>query len=341
MHAVILDEYGGPEKLHSSEIPVPPVGSNDVLVRVQASGVCFRDVLERRGWMRGLQLPRILGHEIAGIVTQVGSEVRNFRPGDRVCATQHRSVCCQCSYCRNGKESFCQRATLLGHDCDGGYAEYVVIGAENVVLLPAEVSFEEGAVAACAVGTALNAVRDVAHIVPGDVVLVTGAGGGVGIHAVQVARLCGAEVIAITTSERKRPLLEQLGAHVILSDGSFAEQVRTQSPKGGVDAVIDTVGGSVFDQVRRTVLPGCRWVVVGEVGKSAVQFNLGQLIVHGFSLLAADGTTRAQLTDTVQLLARGSVRALIGLRASLEDVADVHRALEKKAVTGRAVLTFS
>ena len=152
----------------------------------------------------GVRFPLILGHEVAGVVECVGSGVAGFAVGDRVTATHHSHVCCRCRYCRGGQETSCPERRFLGDaGLNGGYAELVSIGAENVVRLADGVGFEQAAVTGCAIGTELNAVHDVGRVAPGERVLVTGAGGGLGLHGVQLAKLAGAFTIGVTTSAGK------------------------------------------------------------------------------------------------------------------------------------------
>lgn len=342
MRAMVIDSFGEPEVLEERDIPTPMPGPGELLLNVTACGVCFHDVLSRNGVMRkGMQLPRVPGHEIAGVVAEVGPWVRDFSPGDRVATTQRRYVCGMCKFCRSGRESFCPYQQFLGHECDGGYAEQAVVSAGTSTRIPDGVADDEAAIAACAIGTGLNALRDVGNVRMGETVLITGAGGGVGVHVVQLASQAGARVVAATTSPTKADRLRELGADIVVvsQDGEFSEGVLEATEGRGVDLVIDNVGGKVFDQVRRSLAKGGRWVMVGELSSDLVQFNLAQLFLKGLSLYSAVSTSRAQLIDTLALIASGQIRPIVSER-SFQKAAQVHADLEAGIVFGRVALTL-
>jgi acryloyl-coenzyme A reductase len=342
MRAVAIDRHGGPDVLAVCEMDVPRPDHGEVLLRVGASGVCYHDILCREGVMRrGIRFPRVLGHEPAGEVAELGPGVEDLRVGDRVAGTQRRSVCGTCRFCRTGHETHCPRQLCLSHEVDGSYAEFMVIAADNVVRLPDAISFAEGSMLACAVGTLLNAIRDAGKVQPGERVLVTGAGGGLGVHALQLARAFGALVIAVTTSPDKVDRLKDLGAeHIVVArDGQFADAVLDVTDGHGADVAIDNVGGKVFHQVLRSLARRGRYVMVGELSGEQVSLNLAQLFLRGIDLLSVTSTARWQLQDTVDLISQGRLRPLVSETFPLEDVGEAHRALEQRRSFGRVVLT--
>jgi acryloyl-coenzyme A reductase len=342
MKAVLLERFGGPDVLEVRDVEVPRPGPGEVLVRTRACGVCYHDVLSRAGLMRrDMKVPVILGHEVAGEVAEVGAGVTWLGEGDRVASTQRRSVCGRCRYCRTGGETMCSDRRFLGHEVDGGYAEYVVIGADNLAKIPTDIPFGEAAVMACAIGTGLNAIREVARVRAGETVLVTGAGGGLGVHAVQLARLSGARALAVTTSEEKVDRLRELGADEVIpaTEGRFADDVRAVTSGEGTDVVIDNVGGKVFDEVRRSLARRGRLVMVGEVSSDFVRVNLAQLFLHGLELRSAVSTTQRQLEDVVALVGQGRIRPIVGQAVPLAEAAAAHQALEARRPFGRVVLT--
>ena len=344
MRAVVIDRHGGPEVLTLTDVTVPEPRHGEVLVRVRASGVCFHDILCREGVMRrGIQFPRILGHEPAGDIVECGQGVSHVRVGDRVAGTQRRSVCGRCRFCRTGHETHCPDQQCLSHEADGSYAEYMVIAADNVVRLPDSISYEEGSLLACAVGTLLNAFRDVAKVQPRESVLVTGAGGGLGVHALQLARVFGARVIAVTTSPDKADRLADLGADqsIVAVDGRFAEDVRSLTGGSGVDVAIDNVGGKVFHEVRESMARGGRYVMVGELSADQISLNLAQLFLRGIDLLSVTSTACWQLQDTVDLVEQGKLQPVVSRTFPLHEAALAHKALEDRRSFGRVVLTIN
>jgi acryloyl-coenzyme A reductase len=343
MRAVVVRETGAADVLRIETVARPSPAERDLLIRVAACGVCTLDVVTRNGTYRQrVELPLIPGHEVAGTVVETGPDIRRFGVGDRVATTQRFHICGACRYCRGGQETLCAERRFLGQQgMVGGYAEYVAVEEDNVARIPAGVSDDQAAIAACAIGTSLNAVRDVGRVKLGERVLVTGAGGGLGVHAVQLARLAGAHVLAQSTSEDKKSLLTEAGAHDVLiteRGEDFSERVRALTQGQGVDVVIDNVGTPLFTPMRRSLATNGRWVLVGQLTGDFVPFNPAQLFLRNQSMLSVHSTTRAQLEDTLALIARGDIRPVISGVHGFEDIAAVHQRMERGGVSGRIVI---
>ena len=342
MRAIVIHRPGPASSLAVEDVAMPSLRARDVLIRVDTCGVCFHDVVIRNGTMsRGVGWPLIPGHEVAGIVEAVGPQAVEFKKGDRVASVQSRHVCGTCRFCRTDRQGFCHDREVLGDaGLNGGYAEFVAIEEDNLTHVPASVSLEQAAIVGCVVGTELNAIRDVAKVQLGERVLVTGAGGGVGIHGVQVARGAGAEVIAVTTSPEKVDDLYAVGAHHVVcheKGSDFSAGVLSVAP-GGVDVAIDNVGSVAFNATRKSMAMGGRWILVGQLNGDFIRFNPAQLFHKGISLLSARSTTRRQLADSLELVRRGQVKPIISKRLPLEAAAQAHAMLESGKVTGRIVL---
>ena len=187
MKAIRLIRPGQP--LEAQQVPVPSLSGRDVLVRVKAAGICHSDAHYRAGTSRVDPLPLTLGHEVAGVVEQVGHEVTSFKRGDRVCL-HYLATCGQCVYCQQGNEQFCTTGAMIGKYRDGGYADFIVMPARSVFRLPEEIPFEQGAIMMCSSATSLHALNK-ARLRPGESVAVFGAGG-LGLSAIQLARAFGA-----------------------------------------------------------------------------------------------------------------------------------------------------
>ena len=340
MKAVVTEGHGPPDVLMVRDIDVPAPKGREVLVRVRACGVCRRDILVRQGpSRRGLASPLVLGHEIAGEVVALGPDARGLTIGERVCSTQREYVCGRCSMCRTDRETLCPDLRFLGQEASGGYAEYVIVSDDNLVHLPDNVDFAAGAIVGCAVGTAFNAVCDTGRVRPGERVLVAGAGGGLGIHAIQIARAMGATVVATTRSPAKVSALEQAGAHsVVVATDGFARGVREATAGRGVDVAVDTVGGAVFHDIRRSMAPGGRIVLVGEVTGATVEVDMATIYRRGLEIRSAVSTSRRQLEMALRMVAAGAVRPVVDRTLPLEDAAAAHRLVEDNAVAGRVVL---
>ncbi len=242
MRALRLVETRKP--LVMQEIPVPAVGPGDVLVSVKAAGICHSDAHYRAGRSPVYPLPMTLGHEVAGVVAQVGEQVIGVKEGDRVCI-HYMVTCGQCVYCNQGNEQFCTSGAMIGKYRDGGYAEYICVPARSVFQLPAGISFEQGAVLMCSSATSFHALKK-ARLRAGETVAVYGVGG-LGVSAVQLARAFGAlEVFAVDIKPVKLELARKFGAvpiHAAKSD-PVAEVERLTDGRG-VDVALELVGSSL------------------------------------------------------------------------------------------------
>ena len=340
MQAIVLEAYGPPEVLQLRQVADPEPGPGEVLIKVAACGVCYHDLLTRQGVIRhGVELPLIPGHEIAGEVVAAGPGVDTLQVGDRVCSLP-LATCGSCTACLAGEDNRCERQAMFGHRHAGGYAEYVVAPARALVKVPAEIPLAEAAVFGCGIGTSFRAIDSVARIRGGETVLITGAGGGTGLHSVQLARAFGARVIAVTTSESKVDRIRQCGAdEVILApDGKFHQQVR-ELTGGGVDAVLDHVGTPVWASTIRSVRDGGRICFIGQVSGDSIDFNPGLIILRSISLLGTKGASAVDLARVVELVRLGRVRPVIDAVLPLEAAAEAHRRLAERRAAGRVVLT--
>ncbi len=334
---------GGPEALVLEDVAPPSLRRNDIRIQVEACGVCYHDVVTRNGTMkRGVEMPLIPGHEISGIVESIGPDVRGFRPGDRVATLQRRHICGHCKFCRNDQETACPEREFLGDlGLNGGYAELVCVEEDNVAHVPEGVALDSAAIIACAIGSELNAIRDVAGVKVGDRVLVNGAGGGLGIHGVQLAHISGAEVIAVTGSPHKVDMIRAAGAdHVVLFEHGedFSDKVRALTGGEGVDVAIDNVGTHTFQAMRRSLAMRGRWIFIGQLSGDFVRLNPAQLFLRGISIHSAQSTNRRQLLDCLDLVRRGLVRPVISAAMPLERAPDAHVMAERAAPTGRILL---
>ncbi len=343
MRALVVREPGPPSALQLEDVPARQPGRREVRIAVMACGVCFHDVVTRNGAFRkGVDMPVIPGHEIAGVIETVGADVAGLGVGDRVATTTHSHVCGLCRFCRSGRETSCEEGAFLGDaGLNGGYAELVCVDADAAVALPEGMAFEDAAIAACAIGTELNAIRDVGRVQIAERVLVTGAGGGIGQHGIQIARLAGAFVIGLTTSADKAESIRAAGADEVVVAGrgeDFSAAVRRITGGRGVDVVIDNVGSPVFPAVRKSVSDGGRIVLVGQVNGDFVSVSPAQLFLRDTSLWSAKGVSRAQLIDVLDLVVRGRVKPIVSEIFALERGAMAHSLVEAGRSLGRIVL---
>lgn len=340
MKAVLLDAFGDPEVLEDvRDVPIPRPGFQEVLVKTGVCSVCYLDVIVRSGIRPGIQLPRILGHEIAGEIVELGDGVRNLAAGDRVAST-YRAVCGHCWYCRHEESVFCTNVEGIGVDRDGGYAEYVAVPSSSVSAIPDEVSDEQASIAGCVLGAVYRGVIQKGRVRAGETVLVTGAGGGAGIHAVQLAALSGARVLAVTTSPEKVRVIEEAGADEVLvgSSPEVLERLRELTRGRGVDVALDTVGHATSGLSLRALGRGGRLVFIGEVGTEPARVSVARMLYRETEIYGVASPSAGELAELLELIARGEVRPMISETLPLERAADAHVRVGDRAKIGKIAL---
>jgi propanol-preferring alcohol dehydrogenase len=239
MEAVQLVQIGRPLELR--EVPVPEIGDRDVLVRVKAAGICHSDVHYRAGTSPVGPLPMTPGHEVAGVVEEVGAQVTNVEVGARVCL-HYLITCGDCTYCALGSEQFCVEGSMIGKYRDGGYAEYIAVPARSAVHLPEQIPFEQGAVMMCSSATSFHALRK-GRLDAGETVAVFGAGG-LGMSAIQLAQAMGAlDVYAVDINEERLAMAQGFGAIPVNAAASDpVSRVRALTDGKGVDIALELIG---------------------------------------------------------------------------------------------------
>ena len=252
MRAIVIHRHGGPEVLtYEASWPDPVAGPGEMVVRVHACALNPLDVFTREG-MPGepTPLPHITGGDIAGVVASVGPGVNRPRVGDRVVLNPSWG-CGACEYCRDGEVPKCLRVHMLGEMDPGGLAEYVKCPARQAIPLPEHYPFEEAACLPITFGTAWRMLVTHARVQPGEDVLVHGAVGGVGLAAIQIAKLAGARVFATASTADKLERATELGADVAINyadDKDWDATVRRLTGKRGVDVIVETVGAATWER---------------------------------------------------------------------------------------------
>jgi len=338
MKAMVLHEFNRPLRLE--EVEVPKIGPRELLVKVKACGVCASNIKYTKGVYPYLTLPHILGHEPAGEVVDVGGEVEGFAKGDRVCVYIF-ITCGECLYCSKGEENNCIHFKRIGVELNGAYAEYLKVPARNAFKIPDGISYEEAAGIADAVVTSFHALREKAKIRLGEDVVIMGTGG-LGINAVQIAKLAGAKVIAIDITSRKLEFAGKYGADETIDARKevIAERVRSLTHGKGVDSFIDFVGSP--ESVRaglRSLRRGGKLVMVGHDPYHDFQVKpFQEVILEEAEIIGSHASTRQEMCEVLSLVEAGKIRPIIGPRFPLSEANEAHRVLENEEVFGRIVL---
>jgi D-arabinose 1-dehydrogenase-like Zn-dependent alcohol dehydrogenase len=337
MRAAVIREVGSIELV--DDWAEPKAGPGQVVVRVAACGVCYRDLIDRDGGYPFMRRPLVTGHEIAGTIEAVGDGVREFAVGERV-ATGLRAGCGQCAACAAGDEVRCPAsAVLYGITVDGGYAERALLWASSLVRVPEGVDLQAAAMLNCTAGVALRALRRHARLVAGETVVMTGASGGVGVHAMQVAHILGARVVAVTSSEVKAERLRSLGADdvVVARDAGWHKEVLARTG-GGAQVALELVGAPTFNGALRSLAIGGRAVVIGNVTTERVEVNPGFLISREISLAGSMGASKAELGEVLGWARDGKLEPIVAARRPLAEARAAQAALADKSIVGRQLL---
>jgi len=275
MRAVRLVQVG--KALQEADIPIPEIGPSDVLIRVAAAGICHSDVHYRAGISKIGCLPLTLGHEVAGRVEKVGSDVKHLSAGDRVCL-HYLVPCGSCEFCVRGLEQFCRSGRMIGKHRDGGYAELIKVPAANAFPLPDAIPFEVGAIMMCSSATALHALKK-ARLKAGESIAIFGFGG-LGFSALQLARAFDCDgVYVVEINPAKLALATSMGAMAI--DARFAdlvEQIKETTAGTGVDVALELIGSA--KTMRQAVL------CLGPLGRAAlVGLTADSMSIHPYTEL--------------------------------------------------------
>jgi D-arabinose 1-dehydrogenase-like Zn-dependent alcohol dehydrogenase len=338
---MVVPEFGQQPVL--TEVPRPIPEANEVLLRVKAAGVCHTDLKVRDGLVPDVPLPLTLGHEIAGVVESVGPDVRRFAVGDRGIPYGYLT-CGQCRFCIDGRTSLCESLTLrYGFGPVGGYSEYVLVPERFFVPVPDGVPLDKAAVASCSVVTPYHALAKRARLALGESVVIVGAGGGVGLHAVQLAHRMGAHVIAVDVDpEREAQAMEQgANAYVVSGAEGFAPTVLGMTGGGGADVVIDAVASHVTMRESVACLgSGGRLVLVGYRPTEPFTAATADIVFREIEVYGSHWATMTDMIEVVEMIDRGLIDPIIIREFPLQEAPAALELLAVGGGPGRSVLTF-
>lgn len=338
MGAAILRRHGGPDVIEWAEVPRPSCGPGEVRVRVEACGLNHLDLFTRREAhpARETVFPHILGNEPVGVVESVGERVPDTLAGQRVVLAP--GYLSEFHADRSGWDARHADYRVIGHQSPGGYGEYVVARAENVIPVSDRWSPLEWAATPLVFLTAWHMLSGRARARPGEKVLVIAGGSGVGSSAIQIARHLGCHVTATAGSEEKLERARALGADEAVnhSDPDWARQVRKRT--GGVDVVVEHVGEAVFAQAVSTLAYGGRLVTCGATTGIRAEVLLNHLFVKQLSLLGSYMGDFAELREVLALLEAGHLHPVVDRVFPIREAAQAHRYLESRQHFGKVVL---
>ena len=338
MKAAVVHQFKAPLVIEEIDSPVPE--PDEVLLRVEACGVCHSDLhLAEGDWsqmMKIVKTPLILGHEVVGRVIEKGADVHDLQVGARVgCAWIHWS-CGECEMCQEGNENLCAKHKISGATVDGGYAQFMKARASHVVEVPESLTSEEAAPLFCAGVTVFRAIKQ-AGVKSGQRVAIFGIGG-LGHLAVQIAVAFGSEVIAVDVSEEKLGFARELGAAHAVNAATEKVNRLIQDLGGAHVAIVTSAAKAAYDTAFYSLRPTGTLVIVG-LPAEPLSFSAIALVAREARIVASSVGTRQDLREVLELAAAGKLRCQIETRP-LEQINQTFEEMKKGRLSGRVVLTL-
>jgi NADPH:quinone reductase-like Zn-dependent oxidoreductase len=340
MKAVIFEQHGGPEVLKTTEVSDPQIKANEVLIDVRACALNHLDVWVRNG-LPGIKipLPHILGCDVAGVVREVGELVTWARAGDEV-MVQPGVSCGHCAECLAGHDNMCDDYDIIGYRRDGGYAEFVAVPGVNLIPKPHKLNWVEAAALPLVTLTAWHMLVTRANVQPGEDVLVHAAGSGVGSIGIQIAKLCGARVIATASSDEKLAKARELGADETInySSDDWPKQVKALTNGRGVDVVFEHTGAATWPGSILSLKKGGRLVTCGATSGFEARTDLRHVFYRHLTILGSMMGSKADLLAAMKFIESGLIRAVVDRVLPLAEARQAHELMEDRAQFGKLVL---
>jgi NADPH:quinone reductase-like Zn-dependent oxidoreductase len=338
MKAVRIHQFGGPEVLMYEDVPDPQPRKDQVLVRVRACSLNHLDLWVRKG-LPGIKLPHIPGSDVTGEIVEVGEYLTGFKVGQRVLlAPMH--YCGHCEKCVAGLQNQCREFTVLGNGVDGGDCELFAAPAANVIPIPDWLDFNQAASVPLVFVTAWHMLVGRAGIRPGQTVLVLGAGSGVGIAAIQIARMFHCRVITTAGDENKLAKGRELGADFGINhyNQKISDEVRKITDKDGCDIVFEHVGAATWDESVKSLKSSGTLVTCGATTGSNVAIELRHLFARQLSLLGSYMGTMGELHEVLKHVFAGRLKPVVDRVFPLREIRSAHEYLEKSQMFGKVVV---
>jgi 2-desacetyl-2-hydroxyethyl bacteriochlorophyllide A dehydrogenase len=339
MKAMMCKEFNRPLEL--VEIEKPRIKPYEILLKVAACGLCQTDLKILGGKIPSefVKLPVVPGHEVVGEVVSIGEKVSGVKIGD-VGAVYLCIFCRECQYCLEGRQNLCLNLHRVGFDLQGGMAEYLKIPAHAFCPFQKGLPMEKMAIIADAIGTPYHAITRFADVKAGYNLCIVGAGG-LGLHAIQIAKLYGAKVFVVDLDPKALSLAQELGADEILQPDQASEAIRDHTSGLGVDAVIEIVGSpQTFSWSLPTLKRGGKLIIVGYIPGQSVALDAMDMHFHEWQVIGSRFVTKPELMKVIKLIEEGKIKPVVTKTYPFEQANDALKALQSKTVLGRTVLTF-
>ncbi|MHC4456108.1 MAG: zinc-binding dehydrogenase [Planctomycetota bacterium] len=344
MKAAVIHEHGGLNRIRIEEVPEPKPPDDEIILKVHSAGLNHLDIWVRKA-RSGLKvvMPHVLGSDAAGIVTAVGTNVKNISAGDEVIVNPGLS-CGSCEYCKRGQQSQCISFGIVGMTRPGTFAEQVAVPASNVFVKPSHMNFDEAGAFALSYLTAWRMLITRAQLKPGQTVLIHGIGGGVALCALRLAKLAGTEVIVTSSSDDKLTRAGKIGAdHTInyKAVDDVAVCVKDITTGRGVDVVIDTVGSATWPIDFSTVCRGGKIVLCGVTSGPKAETNLQTLYWNQLTILGSTMGSDEDFRQMFRAVTTARLKPVIDSVTPLENIQDAMGKMEEGKQFGKIVLKIS
>jgi 2-desacetyl-2-hydroxyethyl bacteriochlorophyllide A dehydrogenase len=339
MKAWLLKGYN--QALEPIERNRPQPGPGEILLKVKACGLCYTDIKIIKGEIPPpiVTLPHELGHEVAGEVVEIGQGVSGIQIGD-VGVVYSYVTCHECNRCLTGRENICQNLRRVGFELDGGFSEYLSIPAYNFCPFSRDLPIQKMAILADAIGTPYHAITRLAQVKAGQDVLIVGAGG-LGLHAVQIAKLCGARALVVDTNPDALALAKTYGADEILPAEGAGAAVSKLTAGQGADAVIEIVGApETLSWSLPATKSGGKLILVGYAPGRPYALDTMMMHYREYTVMGSRFTTKAELLELIKLVEQGVIRPVVTKTLPFDQANEALEALKKKTYLGRIVLTL-
>jgi len=340
MKAARFHQFGGPEVLQYEDVAEPQLRKDQVLIRVKACALNHLDLFIRKG-LPGIKLPHINGSDIAGEIAELGEYVTDLAVGQRVLLAP-MTFCGHCVECVAGRQNFCPNFSVLGYANDGGDCEYIAVPRVSIVPVPegVQLTFEQAASVPLVFTTVWHMLVGRCAIKPGDTVLVLAAGSGVGIAAIQIAKLFNATVIVTAGDEQKLAKAFQLGADFGINHykQSISEEVKKITARAGVDIVFEHVGSATWLESMKSMKHGGKLVTCGATTGWEAKFDIRFLFARQLSFLGSYMGTMGELHEVLRHVFSGKLKPVVDRSFPLKDARASHEYLESSAQFGKVVL---
>ena len=343
MKAAVFNETGGPNKIQITEVPKPELKPNQILIQVKACALNHFDLFVlNESDPDNITFPFWGGADIAGVVVEIGELANGFVLGDRV-VVNPSIYCGHCEHCITGEESQCHEYGIIGDSIQGGLAEYISIDATNLLKMPEHMSFAEAAATPLVYQTAWRALINKANIRPGDDVLVLGASGGVGSASIQIAKLAGANVIAVTSNADKIENVKMMGADIVLNrkSGDYWHELACLTNNRGVDVVIENVGAATWAQSINSLAKGGRLVTYGRTTGHLVETDIKTIFWNQLSIIGTTMANRREFNEVMQLVFQGKLKPVIDSVFSLEETGLAYQRLAEGKHFGKVIIKIN